>query len=177
MFHYGFSATVGLEVLAKKDGSLLPTYIHRYNVATTNSSRTSYDGNVSDWYTDRYQNLMGLPLKLCYKTSRDNKFDKLLDLQFDVFREKMNVTYTIAPASERLCTMTYQSYYLFHNKLYENSRDHTVPIYIDKFCLFTPTIMQKGTVLISWGISIAFLVGIVIVVFILGFSIDPHQNW
>lgn len=81
MLELGYDAAVGLEVSAKKDGSLTPTYVHRYNVVTTNSSRLAYDGNVSDWYINRYQNLMGLPLKLCKWPTMSATFDMMSDVQ------------------------------------------------------------------------------------------------
>ncbi|XP_076672943.1 uncharacterized protein LOC143371545 [Andrena cerasifolii] len=173
LWEVGYRRVVGVQVPSTSAGNkpLPPVIVHRYNpFVPSNYTRSTYNGDVSNWYVD--QQLGGLELKLCRFNSTSKAQSELLETQLLVLKEKLNASFAIVYMNgiKARCDMTYNLFYLLHNRFYNTGRDHTAPIYMDRFCLFAPTMVQRASETMSWGLTVAFLVGVLIVGIVLGFS-------
>lgn len=175
LWQVGYRRVVGVQVPSTSAGNdeLPPIIVHRYNpLVPSNYTRSTYNGDVSNWYVN--QQLDGLKLKLCrYNTTiTSNVQSQLLETQLLVLKEKLNASFTIVylKGMKASCDMTYQLFYLLHNRFYSTGRDHTAPIYMDRLCLFAPAMVQRASGTMSWGLTVASLVGVLIVGIVLGFS-------
>lgn len=172
LWNGGYPYVIALEVLESFNKDRRPPlYVHRYTKLPPNYERSIYDGDVSNWYVDQFRGTCSPQFTLCLPDKNDTSYKELVKVELNVLKEELNATFkevTIQSGKNR-CDLTYDLYYLLYNVFYSRSRAHTAPIYIDRFCLFVPAITQM-TATTSWGLTIAFVVGILIVVMISGFA-------